>query len=340
MSKKLRLKLRNLFLIVIILLIQILAFVPATPARAISNPTAIQIHTNKVFQNIFTSGDIVAVVSEEVDYTSLPSESASTAFLFNILDVAGIGILASRGLNYYNYNLQAIYLTPAQVSGNITWGSNYKFRITGNPALFTSLVEGTNMRTTTLAGYDWITGDMTISRELLKQHLLDIAYALQTAWAITLLTTTSSGTQVINSTGRPYFIAAIPGIDNVIPDLFQTSIGIPSIDVSSTNITAAGANANNVTARLGSGIATAFTGIGNALGTSQQTSAGLWIALFILTVASIVFLNTENTTMAMILTVPIMLMGVYTGAIPMAILFTAGIVMVAYMGYFFWLRGM
>ncbi len=99
------------------------------------------------------------------------------------------------------------------------------------------------------------------------------------------------------------------------------------------------ANESTIANRLGTDIAGAFTGIGTWLGIGQSGAAGIWMMLFALTVASIVFLNTGNSTGAVVLAIPIVVMGTYLGAIPMALTFTVGFLAVAYMFYFIWLRG-
>ena len=91
---------------------------------------------------------------------------------------------------------------------------------------------------------------------------------------------------------------------------------------------------------MGTTINNAFAGIGDYLGVSGQMVAAMWAVLFMLIVASIVFLNTGSVGAAMALSTPIAIIGVWVGALPMALLFTAAAVIVVYMAYFLFLRGM
>lgn len=326
-------KFLSAFLIAIVLTI-----FSSSPAFAVANPTSITIHTAKAFQNIFETGDMLFVVSYDINYAVEPSESASYTFSLNLLNTAGTNVTMTRALNYYQYNVISIYATAAQVTSlGLVYGDAYKLRVTGNPAFFASLVEGTNMATRTLTASDWNTDGSLTAKELLRLHCIDIAEALETDWAVTLLVTTSSASQVLNTTGTTTFLDAIPNLDNAIPSLFQVASGIITVGVNSSNATYA--LESTISNRLGTSIANAFTGIGTWLGFNQSTAAGVWIMLFALTIASIVFLNSGNSAGAILLTIPTIMLGTYLGAIPMTITFTVGIIIVAYMWYFIWLRG-
>ena len=313
-------------------------FSTASPVFAIANPNSITLHTAKAFENIWETGDMLFVVSYDVNYTSEPSESAETTFLTTLLAADGTTLLMSRALNYYQYNLISIYATAAQViSLGLTWSSDYRLRVTGNPALFSTLTEGTNMRTVTLSASDWNADGTLTSKELLKLHCIDIAETLEADWAVVLLVTTSTGEQVLNSTGTVTFLDAIPGLQNAIPNLFQLSSSVLTI---TPKVSGADYAVNSqIDARLGSNIGNAFTGIGTFLGIGQNSAAGLWAIIFLLTIASIVFLSTGNSTAALILAVPIIVLMTYLGAIPDAVTYVGAIFVAVYAMYFFWLRG-
>ncbi len=306
----------------------------ASPVFAISNPTSITAHTAKAFGNIFETGDMLFVVSYDINTT----DNTTNAYLFNLVSADNTTLLFSRQLAYYQYNLSSIYVSAATVvSSNITWGSAYKLRITGNPALFSSLVEGTNMSTKTLSASDWSADGALTSKELLRLHCIDIAESLESDWGVTLLTTTTGGSQALNSTGRTTFLDAIPGLDTAIPSLFQLSTGVPIVTPAVPG--AAYAVESKLDSRLGTTLGTAFTGIGSFLGIGQSSAAGLWAIIFIFTIASIAFLNTGNSSAALLLATPVVVLMTYLGAIPEAITYIIAICIAIYAMYFFWLRG-
>jgi len=321
-----------------ILISLLLLLLLAVPVFAISNPNSISLNTSKVFQNIFVNGDVLFIGEHNVDYATSPNESADEAFQFQMKSADDTTIIRTKGITDYQWSLTSHYFTPSQVtSSNITWGSLYVTRIIGDPILFPVPVEGTTQATKTLTSTDWnIDGSIT-SKELLRLYLLQVARRIENDSGQTLLFSDYNGNKVLNSTGRAIFLAALPNIDTVIPTLFQTFASNPNFNSVSINSTFE--DATVLSSNMGTKIENAFEGIGNFFGISKEMAAGSWLMLFALTIASIVFLNTGNTTGAIILTIPIIVTGAFLGAIPIAFLFTFGFLAVTYAAYFFWLRG-
>ena len=315
-----------------------LLLLPVTPTLAApANPDSITLHTVKVFQNIFEANDVLFVMSYDVEYAAEPSEPASDTFQTAIYSVGGTSLIKSRPLEYYQYNVTSIYFNATDAAALLTWESEYWARVMGNPVFFAP-AEDTTMDTTVLsAGTHWFSGAMTASRDLLRLHCLTLAALLETDWGITLIVTTPDG-QVLNNAGRITFIDAIQGLDTACPTLFQMAV-VAEDPTQQTKTDAYQADLT-MTSQLGTQITDAFDGIGAYINVSGQAAAGMWIMLFILTVASIVFLNSGNSTAAIVLTIPIMLIGVWVGVIPLALLFTIGAIVVVYTGYHIWLRGM
>lgn len=314
----------------------ILCFAIATPAIAApANPDSITLHTIRVFQNIFEDDDVLFMASYDVEYATEPDEPAKDTFSLAVYDTDGTTLIKSRPLNDYQYNVHSVYFSATQAT-SLTWGNGYKVRVMGSPSYF-PMTEDTTMDTTSLSSFHWIEGIMDTSRDYLCNHCLDLAATLEDQWAITLITTTPER-QVLNSTGRIVFLAAVPGLDWAVPDLFQ--VATRTIPVTKQESTRAFAEELSVGSQLGSRIKEAFEGAGSYIGVSGNMVALMWIGLFATTVASIIFLSSGNTTAALVLTIPIALIGVWAGAIPMAALFAVGAVVVVYMGYHVFLRGM
>ena len=306
----------------------------ATPA----NPDSISLVTAKAFENIYETGDMLFVVSYDVNYAVEPTEEASETFLVNLLSTDGLTLIMSRQLNDYQYNIISVYASAAEVlSLGLITSTEYKLRITGNPAIFATLTEATNMATRTLSASDWNLDGAFTSKQLLSLHIIDLANTLETEWAITLLVTATNGNQLLNSAGRTAILLAIPGLDSSIPLIFQATSGMVPMDTVTTNSTLQGNSTMLI--RLGPQISNAFTGIGTWLGITQSMAGGLWALMFILTIASIVFLSSGQGIAAMICTLPIVIGLSYVGAIPFALLFTIVLLLVAYAGYFLILRG-
>jgi len=328
---------KRIIAIVAILVVVLSSFTTLVYA-SVANPDSIASYSNKAFENIFATGDMIFISRYNIGYTTEPSESADTTFYYSLYSENGTTLILSRPINYYEHNLISLYVSAEQVTSlGLVYGSSYRIRISGSPAFFPTLTEGVNMITRTLSSSDWNTDGALTSKQLLYSYCIDIASELEADWVITLLSTTSTGTQVLNAAGTVVFLAAIPNLTNALPSLFYLSSSSAIINSNSANLTME--DETVLSTKLGTSVSNAFAGIGDFLGITETTSAGLWILLFTLSVASIIFLATGNSTGSMVLSVPIIIMGAYLGAIPLTILFTVGLLIIAYVFYFIWLRG-
>lgn len=322
------------FTVALLLIATCFLFIITPVLAAPANPDSIDLITTKVFQNIFETNDILFISSYDVSYASEPTEDAEDTFKYAIYDTDGSTLIQARKLNYYQYNVHSIYFNATQAS-SLNWSSEYLVRVMGNPVYFAPN-EDVTMDTMTLSSWSWVEGDAASSREMLVIHCLDLAADLEDAWNLTLIITTPE-VQVLNSIGRVVFLDAVPSLDSAVPSLFQTAVS--TLSVTQQERTAAYENATNLTGQLGPVITASFEGIGSTIGVSTGWAAAAWAMLFIFVVASIVFLNSGNTTAAMILVLPIIILTVWVGAIPMAALFTLAVIIVVYAAYHLWLRG-
>ncbi len=243
---------------------------------AISNPDSISIGECTVFRDVEEDGDQLYYCRYEVGYLVEPEEDASNTFLMAIYDTDGTTLLFTRPLNYYQHNIISIYLSAADA---LTWGESYKIRIMGNPALF-SLAEGTNMRTWALSGGDY--------REFseLGTYLIGQASILEADWGIDLLT---SG-NLLNTQGSIVFRDAIPGLNNIVPEIFSTTSSYFTVE--NKSFTENYANAAHD--RLGS-INQSFADIGEWLGISEGWVGVCVSSLISVLLGSVIFATTRRT---------------------------------------------
>ena len=322
------------------LLLAVMMFIAAVPVSATpENPDSITLDTTKAFQNIWEDGDILLVATYHITYATEPNETAASTFMLSLYDTNSSTLIRSRPVLHYQYNVYSIYFNPDQASA-LSWGSEYKVRIMGNPAYFTP-EEGTTMATKTLLNWDWVEGAANTSRELLRLYCLNLAVDLGAEKNVTWIETTPEA-QFLNAVGSKAFLEAIPSLNTVIPSLFlvSSSVTTGSFNITRQNTTGALANETSYSTQLGTAITAAFAGVGDYLGISTKWVVAAWAMLFIVIIASIIFLNSGNTTAAAVLSIPIVILMIWTGALPMALVFTAGIVVLVLVGYYFWLRGM
>lgn len=328
-------KTKKLILVIFILML----FSMTTPVLAApANPDDITAWQPKVYENIWEDDDMLFVIEYDIEYASEPSESASTTFLVQLKDSVSGSLILSRPINYYQHNLISLYADADYVdSSNITWGTAYQVIITGNPALFGTITEGVNKVTKTLSSSDYNVDGSVTSDSLLRDYCIDVAEALETDWAVTLISTTVEGEQVLNSTGTTTFLDAIPSLDDALPSLFILSAGTVTVDT--TVATANYSRSSSISNRLGTDLSNSLSGVGDFLGIGDNSAAGLWAIVTILVISSIVFLSTGDNVASLVLAVPAIVMMTYLGAIPEAITYVITIFVVIYAMYFFWLRG-
>lgn len=220
---------RNYFAVLAIMIIvgsMVLAIV--APVLAISDPDSITIERVKVFEGIWEPGDWLVVCEYDIAYSGTdPAENPNDTFLFALYDgpvAAGTAtMVASNPLNYYDHNLISIYLTASQVvTKNLDWDDldNYSVRLSGNPSYFDPLIEGVNMLTRDIAPVDLFAYDTAYNREQLGGVCIIIAESLESDWPVDLIGDNGR----LNEVGSLIFRKAIPGLDQVVPNIFEVSL--------------------------------------------------------------------------------------------------------------------
>lgn len=300
----------------------LIAVLPAAPVFAASNPDSISIGDVFVFTNLTETNDQLFFVRYDVSYSPEPPESAEDTWLMAIYDTDGTTILYTRPLNYYQHNIISIYLTPAQA---LTWGTSYKVRIMGSPCVFLSLVEGVNMRTYTLGAGDYVDDVDEFGLTLLNQ-----AQILEDDWGVSLL----SASDLLNTTGSFYFREAIPNLNSIAPEIFQTTVGYPEgFDRVWTN-----AYATLLEAHAGPNLIATFTGLGTLLGVSWRWAAFWVICIGYLTVAGTMYSVTKNSYFSLLMPFPMVITFVWLGILHQNVILLIVFIVAIMFGIYFILQ--
>jgi len=215
-----------------ILTVLVLTLVLSGSAFAISNPNDVSIEKVFVWNNLWVNGDWLFYVEYDIDYTVTPTESAEDTYLVVIYD-ENDNLVATNPLNYYDYNIISVYLTPSQISTKgLDWDEldNYTIKVSGNPAYFAPLVEcpAANCNQDTYAvdaNADVYDNPMDYNRSLLGELMLIRAGVIEDVWSIDLLT--DSGR--LNTAGSLAFKTAIPGMDQLTPESFESSLSVAEV---------------------------------------------------------------------------------------------------------------
>ena len=216
----------------------------ASPAMAIADPTTPpEIRSSSGFQDLLEPDDMGILIDYNLNYTVLPTETATESFVVALLDDTGAEIRSTAPVSYtvnankgYRRGAAWIYFSAADViSLGLVYSSNYTIQLVGNPALTWPTVPPT---TTTAPGdMYWFPINGTASNQAaLATQILTQGDLYEAAWAISVTTVTSVGVR-LDTYGEAYFGSVIPNIRNMAPGAFANSESAPiyeSLDYSTT----------------------------------------------------------------------------------------------------------
>ena len=247
------------------------------------NPASITIGDVAVFRDLLESGDQLWYMRYDVNYATVPTENAENTYLMAIYDTDGTTLLFTRPLNYYQHNIISIYLDATE---SLVWEGAYVVRVMGNPGVFDPLLEGVNMRSRTLGAGDY--------REFtdLGGYLLNQAQILEDDLELILLT--SGG--LLNTTGATLFLAAIPGLNNILPGIFQVTTSYPGVTKVDWNHT----YEEELLDRRGEALNMTFNDLSDWLGTSPDWIATGWAGFLSISVGAMVFASTKKPDWAVL----------------------------------------
>lgn len=292
-------------------------------------PKTFEITDVRVFQNIFSSGDEMFVVTYKLDYTVDPKESWNQLFSVVLLGKADRLIDEDGGMA-----VTSVYLEP----GGGNWQSTEIIRLEGNESLFG---DGGLRTSFTVSSYYYVSsGSLSEGQLDLYNYLIDLGISLDAY-------NNRSGYFVYQNTfqdlrltlpGARYFVKAVPGISNVIPVIATTLATGGGLSWEPENLPLNTSYQDSLMGMLGVKTNNAFEGLGTYLSVPGWFLKAAFAMFLYCIIASIVFLVSGNSIAAIILAIPVLGYGVYIGMIPLYIL--AIITFLAFIGmaYFLWLH--
>ena len=224
---------KRINLVLLAFLLTLLALPLLTPTvLAISNPDSISIDRVKVFKGVWEDDDWLFVCEYRVMYSVTPSEDPEDTYLAIVYDENDISV-GSNPLNYYDHNLISVYFTASQAAArDMDWDEigNYTFRISGNPSYFapvicTNIVGQNCVDRNIQEGPDSFDRGRAKNRELLGDLVVTIAKSMEDDWPVDLL----GDNDRLNEAGSLVFRKAIPGLDQVVPDVFEVSLSVEEV---------------------------------------------------------------------------------------------------------------
>ncbi len=318
-------------------------FLVATPTLAISNPNSITMPYYKVFYDVKETGDMFLAAEGKVIYTVEPTDyTASEAFLFEWLDVAGTTTLASTPISDYGDRPTGIYLNATQVTAlGLVVGTSYKIRIVGNPLIFASTAG--NIVNATLVAEDYSDQNLGAdggipSNNNLRNGMLVVAQDMENYdTPADDYITTVQGYDYLTIAGGDLFLNGMPGLNILCPILFQT--GIEAMTGDDPESTGTYGQTLTVTQKWGATVANGLTMLGSWLGINQALAGSLVLFALVIALAVYVYSKTESGIVVLLMVAATPFIGAYLGLMPLALAFIFVIFIVVLLGYFFFSRG-
>lgn len=225
-----------------LLVVAVIFLLPSTSALAINSPdTASQIIWVYAYDDLLETGDQGYLVYYNIPYAALPTEPVTDSYLVILVDVDGVTQVRSvapitYGAVPYGYNYAAawIYFSAVDVGATgIGWNVAQKIWITGNPTL--TWVPPVPPKTVADPGIDiWLPASEDTATAL-GTRVLYLAGRLQLAWGIDLTQIVAGGRTVLSAEGEAYFMAVIPNLSTMAPDIFAAGSIDPTTDTGITD---------------------------------------------------------------------------------------------------------
>ncbi len=190
-------------------------------AHAADEPLVVSLTSIVIFKDLIVTGDFLAVVPYEITFTTEPDENINETFIFSLLSPDGATVngtvLAYPFFNQgYGKGIVSFYF-----ESGMTTGLAYIFRVQQNPAVYPAAIFS-----------DFIVSnanfsDATDQSAALKIRIINIGQELTIEYSQTLLGTSEAGSTVLAATGELYFLNAIPGLQQMAPELFSVNLEDP-----------------------------------------------------------------------------------------------------------------
>jgi len=289
---------------------------PADYLFEVYGEVVFQVKDANIFQDYLVDGDWLLVVETVNDYPGYADiTDPEQYFNVQLRNVAGTVVLAATTLKSYGDTPCSIYLSPSTVSA-LTYGSAYIVRMVGN---FTGTPYVEYTLSNTIDNDDWQGSDL----RALDSWCLKTAKSMNTYDGNTNshpYTSKSSSGELLSTEGGSGFIAGIPNIMEVRPDLFEKVIRKPIYDYGVATNTFD--NETSWDIEVGSVIASDAASLGAILGITakQFLSMGLWIIYIFAMLFIFVNKAGAETMFVAVICVPLLLIGAYFRIIEIQVL--------------------
>ena len=204
------------------LLVIILALSMITPALAAEpEPETVSLTDIVIFNGLIVTGDWLAVVPYSITFDTEPTPTIDDAYIFRLFSPDGATengtALATPAYNGgYGPGVVSFYFTSGMDTGEA-----YIFRVQQSPTYYPSPQY-----------WDFVVGasnysELSDQSAALRAKIIDSATSLTPTFGEALLASSEAGTTVLSTYGELYYLAAIPGLQSMCPELFSVQLVDP-----------------------------------------------------------------------------------------------------------------
>lgn len=304
-----------------------------TPVLAIAQPDGIAIDAVYVYRNCRETGDQLYIVAYTINYTTLPDEGTSEAYLLRLLDAADDELAHTAPYAYYNkgygQGVVALYFSAVDAP---EWEGICTMELFGNP--FLEWPGGVPSDSVASTDFDvWQDNELGVTQTIVGGRVIDLASNLETAWGKDMVTISDTGKQILTSYAAAYFVNAIPNIYEIAPDIFAEGQGgwsgviPPEIPEEQDRTDYSDQLETNI-------IGTPFdlTAMANVFGVSRGPLSALLYYGIVVAVLIIIARRIGSYKPMMLLSIPFVIVGAFIG-VPLIATILAGLVALGMTAY-------
>jgi hypothetical protein len=285
----------------------------------------LEVMSSQVFSGYAETDDMLFVMQYYNVYVPYyPNADSNYYFTLQLRSANGATIIAQTTCRQWGYKPGAIYLSAASASG-LTEGTAYRLYVYGSSS-------EQPLAYYTLTSSDWRGTDLS----LLDTWVITQARSMEVYYDVDLTITTSEAEE-LNEEGGVIFASGIPGLQYIRPDLFSTVISIPGYDPE--DWTDSWEGAATWQEMVGTSVAAAFTSVGEIFGVSGRNIGAYLILIAYLALSLTVVIRGQgggSATVAGILAIPFIMLGVWLHLIDFAIIAIIASIGTILLVYRFW----
>lgn len=287
-----------------------------TPVFAISDPDSMAINGVWVYRHCIETDDQLYIIDYSIDYVSNPNENVNEAFMVRLMNGAtNLGTVSPYVYQNdgYGRGIAAIYFSATDAPA---WAGAYSMQIIGNPTLSWA---GAPPQVTT-AGFDlWSSsGGISVTQVEVANKILELAATLEIEWATDMVESTPLGNK-LTTDGEAYFVNAIPSAKTIAPSAFLVQFYPPDFSKDTYTPTYATDLADNAT-----GTPLDLSNIATTFGVSTMMMSGILYLAVVVGFLGFVIFYLRSMKGAMILTLPLIVLGALLGMIPLSVAIIIG----------------